>query len=132
MVSIREQNMPSNNWMTKGLCISYNRLRSLYNEKRRNNSKTLKLYITKYEKIYQKLVGEAKRFHNNRKLKNSSNKNKQMWTLINNETKQYKKMVNHKLKMNGTLTDNYETMANEFNKFFTTVLFKNSRKNHCK
>lgn len=119
-VMVRERCTPDK-WMTKGLYISFDRLKSLHREMRKNTSEALKCYTKKYEKIYHKLIVVAKKQYNSKTLKNSANKNKHMWRLIRNETKQSQNHTNLTLRIKDKLTSDCKQIANEFNKFFTTV-----------
>lgn len=123
-VTVRTLNAPYNKWKTKGLHISYNKLRSLHIARKSNHSETLKTYTKKYEKIYKKLILEAKKLYNTKLINKTPNKNKQMWKLIKSEIMvgDHHHNLNIKIK-NNNITNPIE-VANEFNKFFTTIPHK--------
>lgn len=114
----------TNTWMTKGLSKSHDTLKALRYKIRYNSNSALKEYAKRYEKIYHKLVVEAKKYNNNKIINNSTNKNKQMWRLIKKETKANLKQKNISLQINNRLIDNPNLIAKEFNKYFTTVSAK--------
>lgn len=120
-VTVKEHSVHANKWMTNGLYVSYNKLRSLHTSKRNNQSETHRMYTKKYEKIYKKLIAEAKKLYNSKIINLSLNKSKQMWKLIKNEIKQGDNHINLSIKIRDNLINNPKLIANEFNKFFSTI-----------
>jgi hypothetical protein len=76
-----------NKWITKGIIVSRNKLRLLYNIKRSMNlpMESAK-YIQNYQLIYMNVIKEAKRKEADRLILFAKNKNKALWKKINKET----------------------------------------------
>jgi len=76
-----------NKCITKGIIVSRNKLRLLYNIKRSMNlpMESAK-YIQNYQLIYRKVIKEAKRREADRLILSAKNKNKALWKKINKET----------------------------------------------
>jgi len=75
-----------NKWITKGIVVSRNKLRLLYNIKR---SKKLPvesvMCIQNYQLVYGKVIKEAKRREADRLILSAKNKNKALWEIINKD-----------------------------------------------
>jgi hypothetical protein len=81
-ISIAIQHKTS--WVTSGIRVSGNRLRSLNRLRNEGNiSEELKKYYCQYKKIYIKVICEAKKLNNI--IRSSGNKSKAMWDLIKEE-----------------------------------------------
>jgi len=73
-------------WITQGIRISSKNVRFFNMVKNRLLlSKDARLYITKYNKTYRKIIKEAKKRENDRFLLQATNKHKAMWQVINKE-----------------------------------------------
>jgi hypothetical protein len=77
---------PKAMWVTQGIRISSKNVR-FFNKiiNRLLLSKDARLYIAKYNKIYRKVIKEAKKRENDRFLLQATNKHKAMWQVINKE-----------------------------------------------
>jgi exonuclease III len=83
-VKLREK--VNKRWLSKGLIISSNRMKTLIKLKRKFNLRREDLaYINKYHRVYKRVVKEAKRRDNERYIRKSKNRTKTMWQLINRE-----------------------------------------------
>jgi DNA polymerase II small subunit/DNA polymerase delta subunit B len=73
-------------WVTQGIRNSSKKVR-LFNivKKQVLLSNDTRLYITKYNRIYKRIIKEAKRREINRFLSQASNKAKATWKIINKE-----------------------------------------------
>jgi len=80
-------NSAKNTWITKGTIISRNKLCLLYHIKSsiHLSVKILK-YIQTYQKIYRKVITEAKKSEAHKTILSATNKNKMLWKLVNKET----------------------------------------------
>jgi hypothetical protein len=75
-----------NKWVTPGIRVSCNKLRFLNNLiKIGNVSEEIKEYYSRYKKIYNRVIRDAKRLANSRRINTSGNKSKAMWDLIKEE-----------------------------------------------
>ena len=84
-----------NKWITKGLIISRNKLRLLYNIKRTTNLSMESLkYIQNYQLIFRELVKEEKKKEIDRFVLSAKNKNKAKWKLINKESSNSQQICN--------------------------------------
>jgi len=79
-------NSAKNTWITKGIIISRNKLRLLYYIKSSiNRSVKFLKYIQTYQKIYRKVIMEAKKSEADKIILSATNKNKMLWKLVNKE-----------------------------------------------
>ena len=77
---------PKATWVTQGIRISSKNVRFFNMVKNLLLlSKDARLYITKYNKTYRKIIKEAKKRENDRFLLQATNKHKAMWQVINKE-----------------------------------------------
>jgi len=76
-------------------------------------------YVRNYSKIFKKVCNTAKALYISKKIKQSKNKIKATWNVINNETGRTKRHIdNIHLKINNkVITDNY-AVVEAFNKIF--------------
>ncbi|PNF39318.1 hypothetical protein B7P43_G16566, partial [Cryptotermes secundus] len=119
-VKIKQQ---KNKWITLGIRVSGNRLRTLHSLiKEGNTSEELKKYYNQYKKIYNKVIGEAKKLSNNMRIQSSGNKSKAMWDLIKEELgSQQKVSKNIELGMNGRTIQDPKVIANVFNEYSRNI-----------
>lgn len=87
------------------------------------NNSIIQIHYTNYTKILKKAVKILKQIQNIRKFKNSNNKTKTMWNIINSATnkKQPKNQRNISLKINNVLIDNAKEIANTLNSFSSNI-----------
>jgi hypothetical protein len=88
-----------------------------------------------YSQVLSDVVKAAKRLHYSNKIVNSTNKIKTIWRIVKTETNNNHKNHNIPLiNINDKLSDNYQTIANEFNRYFANIangtLTKNSSNNN--
>ncbi|PNF26089.1 hypothetical protein B7P43_G04923 [Cryptotermes secundus] len=119
-VKIKQQ---ENKWITLGIRVSGNRLRTLHSlMKEGNTSEELKKYYSQYKKIYNKVISEAKKLHNNMRIRSSGNKSKAMWDLIKEELgNQQKVPKNIEIEVTGTAIQDPKEIANVFNDYYTNI-----------
>jgi hypothetical protein len=71
-------------WLSKGLITSSNRIKVLNKLKRMHTLRSEDLnYITEYQRIYKKILKEAKKKDNDKFVIESKDRTKAMWQLIN-------------------------------------------------
>jgi hypothetical protein len=76
-----------NAWITNGTCTSCHHKRILYLESRNSDNPTASKFYKDYCKILNRVIKEAKRLHYNKLISHSKNRTKQIWDVINLETR---------------------------------------------
>jgi hypothetical protein len=77
---------PNKIWLSNGLIVSSERLQTLNNLKRTVTlTDEALVYIANYQRIYERVLKEAKERENDRYVIESANRPKAMWRLINRE-----------------------------------------------
>jgi hypothetical protein len=75
-----------NQWITKGIIVSRNKLIFLYNIKRSTNLPVESLnYIQNYQLVYRKVIKEEKNGEGDTLILSAKYKNKALWKIINKE-----------------------------------------------
>ncbi|MDR3131872.1 MAG: hypothetical protein LBU02_02130 [Rickettsiales bacterium] len=75
-----------NKWVTSGIRVSSNRLRFRNGLMKEGNvSEEIKEYYSRYKKVYNRVIRDAKRLSNSKRINTSGNKSKAMWDLIKEE-----------------------------------------------
>jgi hypothetical protein len=115
-----------NTWVTAGIRVSGKRLRFLHNLMKKGNvSEEDKKYYSHYKKIYNKVIIEAKKLTNNRRICTSENKSKAMWDLVKAELGNQKKVIkNIEIRENGANIQDPKVIANVFNEYYTSIAKK--------
>jgi len=105
--------------ITKGLIVSRNKLCILQKIKRRQclSAECLE-YIHNYQRIFRKVVNEAKRKESDRYVLTAKNKSKALWKLINKESGKIQQNHNITIKKGYNLITNPQIIADCYNKFF--------------
>lgn len=109
-------------WATAGIYKSRQTLYDLYNEKQYNYSEEFKEKVKKYSKMFKNVCRTAKSLYLSSKIKNSQNKIKATWNIINSETgkvKSYNNVFN--LKIGDTAINQDNDVAQAFETFFTDI-----------
>ena len=110
-----------NKWITKGIVVSRNKLRLLYNIKR---SKKLPvesvMCIQNYQLVYGKVIKEAKRREADRLI--LSAKNKVLWKVINKEISNSHQVSNIIINTGAKIITNPQKITERFNIYFTEVI----------
>ncbi|XP_050681374.1 uncharacterized protein LOC126976808 [Leptidea sinapis] len=111
-----------NDWATMGIHKSRKRLYDLYYEKHYNNSEEFKIYVKRYSKLFKIVCHEAKTRFIADKIKNSNNKVKATWSVINNETGRSNcRYTSICLNINNRVINSEIEIANEFDKYFSEI-----------
>jgi len=112
-----------NTWITKGIIISRNKLRLLCNIKRSMNlsMKSLK-HIQNYQRIYRKVLTEAKKREADRLILSATNKNKTLWKIINKETGNSQQKPNIIINAGDKVITNPQMITEKFSSYFTEVI----------
>jgi hypothetical protein len=110
------------NWLTMGLITSCKKMKWLNSLKKRVtlNNETLR-YIKKYNKIYKKVLKEAKQRDNDRYVTRASNKTKAMWQLINRKIGRTEDDNKLELKLGNNLITNPKEITEILNEYFTNI-----------
>jgi hypothetical protein len=118
-----EKNPMENRWVTKGLIISRKKLRFLWYIKRTTCISIEELkYIQNYQRIFRKVVIEAKKKEADRFVLSSKNKNKALWKLINKEIGKTQKTSNIIINIRDKIITNPQIISDHFNTFFVEVI----------
>jgi len=115
-------NKKNKNWITLGILTSCKHKRELFTACRNNNNPDLFKHYKSYCKILSAVIKEAKKLNYADKIKKASNKNKKIWNIVHlesNETDNTDKI--NILNINGIPISDCQKMANEFNKYFSSV-----------
>lgn len=111
-----------NVWATPGIRISRSRLYELYEEKNYNHSEEFCNYVRDYSKLFKKVCSRAKSMAISCKIRNSQNKVKTTWNVINRETGKIKaREQSLTLNIDDKVLTNKTDIANAFETFFTNV-----------
>jgi hypothetical protein len=74
------------------------------------------------QKIYKKVIREAKRLTNSMRISTSGNKSKAMWNLFKVELGKQKKETNNiEINVNGANIQDPKVIANVFNVYYTST-----------
>jgi hypothetical protein len=110
------------NWITLGILTSCKHKRELFTACRVNNNPDLLKHYKNYCKILSAVTKEAKKLNYADKIKKASNKNKTIWNIINLESNRTCNTIKiSTLNINGFPISDCQKMANEFNKYFSTI-----------
>jgi hypothetical protein len=115
-----------NTWVTAGIRVAGKRLRFLHNLMKEGNvSEEDKKYYSHYKKIYNKVIREAKKLTNNRRICASENKSKAMWDLVKAELGNQKNGIkNIEIREKGAIIQDPKDIANVFNEYYTSIAKK--------
>jgi hypothetical protein len=121
-VKLRER--VNKRWLSKGLITSSNRMKVLNNLKRIYTLRSKDLnYITEYQRIYKKIVKEAKKRDNDRFIIESKDRTKAMWQLINKEIgKTQEKDYRLELRIGDKITTCPTEITEKLNKHFISAV----------
>lgn len=109
-------------WATAGIRKSRDTLYQLYDKKTFTHNVGFAEYVKNYSKVFKLVCHKAKCSYINKKIKDSVNKVKTIWTIINRESGKIKSRdCNLSIKMNENTLTSSEEVANAFEMFFTTV-----------
>lgn len=109
-------------WATKGIFKSRSKLFELYEERNYNKSKEFYQYVKNYSKLFKQVCSEAKCRYLSSKIKNSQNKIKATWEIINNETgKDRKCSGDYSLNIHNTVIKKDLEVATVFENFFADI-----------
>lgn len=113
------------NWLTLGIKTSCKRKRELFLLLRNSNNPALKQYYKAYCKILVKVIKEAKRMTFSKRIKKLNNKSKTTWNIINELLgKRHSIQDIQKLTTDGNHLTNQHSIAEAFNKYFSSIIDK--------
>lgn len=109
-------------WATIGIHRSRLRLYDLYHEKTFNHSPAFIDYVRKYSNIFKRVCTMAKSMFIANKIKQSDNKIKSVWSVINSETGKVKLHDSHfSLQKGDKIIELEREVAAEFEGFFSSI-----------
>ncbi|CAF4832061.1 unnamed protein product [Pieris macdunnoughi] len=109
-------------WATAGIYKSRQRLYDLYAEKSYNHNEEFILYVRNYSKLFKKVCYAAKSLNIKNKIKNSTNKTKMTWKLIDSETGRVRdRNQDIELCVDNTIIKSNEEIAIVFDKYFSDI-----------
>jgi len=115
-------NKKHKNFITLGILTSCKQKRELFTACRNNNNPDLLKHYKSYCKILSAVIKEAKKLNYVDKIKKASNKNKTIWNIVNLESNKTGDMDKiNTLNISGIPISDCEKVANEFNKYFSTI-----------
>lgn len=113
-------------WVSKGIRACSKRKRELLWAYRRapnsNNKKKLKLYSKRLKLI----IALTQKHQNDHKIKNSTNKSKTTWKIINKSKENFPPEPIYQLKVNGKIIKKPSDIAENFNNYFVNVVTSHS------
>ena len=110
-------------WLTLGIKTSCKYKRELFLLLQRSNNPALKQHYKHYCKILSKVMKEATRMTTDERILKSNNIPKTTWTLINELLrKQHTTHDIQKLTIHGNLITNQHSIADAFNKYFSSII----------
>ena len=110
-------------WISEGIRISSQKMRTLDMERKRGNLTTEQLnYYKKYKTTYKQVLKNSKRLHNEQLMRATKDKNKALWKLVHDELNINKQTnENLKLNQNGIKITHPKQIAELFNTYYTTL-----------
>ncbi|CAF4894442.1 unnamed protein product [Pieris macdunnoughi] len=109
-------------WATAGIYKSRQRLYDLYAEKSYNHNEEFILYVRNYSKLFKKVCYAAKSLNIKNKIKNSTNKTKMTWKIIDSETGRVRdRNQDIELCVDNTIIKSNEEIAIVFDKYFSDI-----------
>ena len=127
-VSIKNTLAPFNQWATLGIYKSRTRLYELYAMKQYKFDAPFLNYVRTYSKLFKKVCNMAKAKFISEKIKNSANRVKTTWNVINNETGRSVIRENQiEIIDSNKLINKASDVARVFNTFFTNIPMSTTR-----
>lgn len=123
-------------WLSKGIKLCSQRKRKLLWQMRLNLSRDSKNKFTNYSKLHKKIIHLTQKAQNNHKIKQSKNKSKTTWEIINRAKHNLPKQNIYKIKVKEGILSNPKTIAEAFNNYFIDKiqpkLNDTKKPEHCK
>ena len=121
-INISGTSVGFNQWATPGIYKSRARLYELYGLKKHRFDITFLEYVKNYSKLFKKICVIAKSNFLSATIKNSNNKVKATWKIINNETGKSNKQENQlEIMVDNKLVTKAADIAEVFNEFFASI-----------
>jgi len=112
-----------------GIKISSQGKRDLYLLYRNTNNPKLKTHYKTYCRILSDVIKTAKKLYYTKCIINSNNKSKSIWYIVKNETKKKSNEAGPPLNIDGKTFEDYQSIPNIFNTYFTITADKMSVSN---
>lgn len=127
-INIKGPSVGFNQWATPGIYKSRARLYELYGLKQYRFDTTFLEYVKNYSKLFKKICIIAKSKFLSETIKNSNNKVKATWKIINNETGKSVKQDNHlEIMVGNKLVNKAADVAEAFNEYFASIPIATTR-----
>ena len=122
--SRHEVNQPrKRSWITSGISISCRKKRFLHNLCKTTNDSFIHEYYKKYATILKRVILAAKKYENNKFIRQAENRSKAVWSVVRSETSALPNKCHEQPELisNGkTLAEPYE-IAQAFNRYFVNL-----------
>ena len=123
-----KRNRIMNPWITNGLTVSINRKDKLYDDwkttvtkKNKEGNQELYLLYKKYRTHLKFLINKAKKSYNCNRFDKAKGDSKKTWALINELRGKHQKTPKSSFMINGKIVEDRRIIADEFNKYFTSI-----------
>jgi hypothetical protein len=113
-------------WITQGILKSREKLKNLHSIYICTESENFKNFYRNYKRIYRKVIKAAKAYDTEKTLKGCSNFSKSAWKIINSSTKCFNRPKPIQLQINNQTIEKSQEVAEEFNKYFSSVALPDS------
>lgn len=120
---------PINPFMTPGLLISRNNKLRLYKLTKSSPTPENTKKFNEYRNLYNKVLRKGKQLYFQRKIQESGNNSKKLWTVINEATNSNKSKTSNveSILVNDILVMDEQIIADSFNDFFSQVGAKTTK-----
>lgn len=117
------ENCNKKSWITRGIKISCQKLKLLYQIMIQTKTLEDKNYYKSYKRIYDKVIKAAKRLYNDSIYSNASNKSKAAWSIINKNLGTHKNKSNkiNEIKINDETINNLQDIVRTFNNYYVNL-----------
>lgn len=109
-------------WVTKEILHKKNELINLHYQVSSSQNPTLLELYKKEKKTYRKLVNRSKVTHNQTRIDNSTNKQKEIWKIINESTNRKKHNETIQLKIGSARITDPQAITESFATYFTSIV----------
>jgi exonuclease III/uncharacterized protein YutD len=116
-------------WISNGIKISCQHKRNLYLLCRKTDNPMLKSHYKLYCKILTKVIKTAKKLYYDKRILNSNNTAKTLWSIVKTETKKEGNKCEPILSNKRRTLNEYKKLANDFNTYFLNINDRRPRNN---
>jgi hypothetical protein len=116
-------------WISTSIKISCQHKRDLYLLCRNINNTTLKNHYKLYCKVLTNVIKTAKKLYYDKRISNSNNSAKTLWSIVKTETKKEGNKCGPPLSNNRRTLKEYKDLANDFNTYFININDRRTKTN---